>query len=491
MHTRYIHLNQAYIVFLLCWIFFTSSTTYAQQLDSIATVGLAAKQHPPSDLFFLLTASDFTLFRGKTSPYLNSLQIIDANDPWPPIWYMPMRADTSLGLPFAAMIPLNASIQNNQLNFYSKWRGKDNTRKDGFVFVNDKLFAIDTLSQTPLEIDNHDLKLSRADEFLYFVKKDTNLPQVISDKKSHTLTKYTTEVIQVADRSGKVVFEWDPLLHLGLESEYEPYRALSSSWYKHEAIDWSHGNSLAWDEDGNILYSYRYIGIGKIDRLDGHVIWRIDRKKQRINTYSDSIPFFLQHDIQSFTDKSGNHLYSIWSNGDKSFKHPTGLVFSVSDTLNNQHSVKLWRVIDPNKSRKGTDSGGNLDIDPDGGYLVNYGRYNNDTIGGDAFFEYRDSHDSLICAYTIPAAFFSYRVHKIAGWHIDRPQVIEYNGTLSASTPSQEITWYQLPDTNLKQIKKVRNGKTYAPVTSGKYCAVVKMGIGYATSKPINIIKTK
>jgi hypothetical protein len=37
------------------------------------------------------------------------------------------------------------------------------------------------------------------------------------------------------------------------------------------------------DEDGNILYSLKNIGIGKISRADGHIIWQVDRKKQKIN----------------------------------------------------------------------------------------------------------------------------------------------------------------------------------------------------------------
>ena len=89
----------------------------AQELGKIAHVSL--KQGSPSDsLSFILAPVDYNAFRNEFVKCASSLQIVDANTPWPPRWYFSYRAESRPKGEFNNVI-IDASSQNEQISFFT------------------------------------------------------------------------------------------------------------------------------------------------------------------------------------------------------------------------------------------------------------------------------------------------------------------------------------------------------------------------------------
>jgi hypothetical protein len=408
---------------------------------------------------------------------------------------MQLPLDTGLGLPYSALIPLNAEKRNSKMSYFTIINTRDNDNdiknKRGFLICNEQMEHIDTFVLPNAEIDHHEYQENDIGERLFFVKKDTIIDiSNLTGQKKDTAFRCLNELIKIVDASGRETFSWDPLKNLGFESEFSGYKQMSSRWYKGAAFDWAHANSLYWDEDGNILYSFRFIGIGKISKLDGHIIWRIDRKCQRPNPLSDSIPIFLQHDFKVVRTENGEKAYSFWSSGDKTANYCIAYQFTVTGS-STVPVFKLLKHIKPQFPVTATDAGGNYDTEPDGSYLLNYGKYQNDTTAYRSFFEYRNQKNTLIGQYAAPNIIVSYRIHRLFGMRPARPVIIQKEGSLTIADVERECTWYKISNASKKEIVMVGKSKTYYPREAGAYCATISYGIGYSVSKPINFIKTK
>jgi hypothetical protein len=455
---------------------------YAQSLESIFPVTSAYCKLPDS-VSFVFASTDYNYFLNLPASFTSSLQIIDANEPWPPRWYLPSSFDSLL--PFMALMPINGSVQQNKLSYYTVFRyhspGLNQIARVAYILCNEQAEPVDTFFGN-LEIDSHEFRLYPNGEKLYF--------DVAGEKLNgrdllglDTMMKIKYENIAISDSRDSVIFYWNTLSHLGLRSMYPVYRDIQRLIKTNNAFDFSHGNSLWFDYDGDILYSFKHIGIGKISRKDGHIIWRIDRSNLKPNLLSDTIPLFLQHDFKSVKDSSGNIIYTVLSNGDSLNPHCKVLEFTLHWTADSVPVFKLFkRIIAPENIR--ITIAGNFDLEQNGNYLLNYGVYRSDTAANHNFLEYRDSRDSLLAAYTVPSRCFYYRVHKTGNWGPHRPVVIEKTGTLMCIT-GESGTWYKLYGKGLKSVKLVGKGSEFQPPVSGYYCVAVKSGIGYVVSMPV------
>jgi hypothetical protein len=102
-------------------------------------------------------------------------------------------------------------------------------------------------------------------------------------------------VIQEVDADNNVLFQWRSWDHIPITD------TTSSLTQSH--IDYVHGNSLAWDDDGNIILSSRYLDeVTKIDRQSGEIIWRLGGKANQFTFIGDGEPFFDQHDARHLDD---------------------------------------------------------------------------------------------------------------------------------------------------------------------------------------------
>src|ERR1700689_3351345 len=105
--------------------------------------------------------------------------------------------------------------------------------------------------------------------------------------------------------TGKVIFEWHSLGKVGFDESYWPVPDSST-----EAWDYIHINSLAIDDDGNLLLSARHTStVYKLDRRTGEVIWSLGGKKSDFHFGKDA-GFSFQHNAIS----TGQNAIAIFDN---------------------------------------------------------------------------------------------------------------------------------------------------------------------------------
>jgi len=479
------------IIYAFAWcVFMGLKALNAQQLDSILPV-LRQQGILTDSVSFILTATDYSFWQGQPAKFAGSMQIIDAANPWPPRWFATSPVDSNLKKINAGNTPIiNAFEQGGKLIFsnaiYRSYPGGHTAQQQAILMCNQHFELTDTFYKPGYEVDVHDFAINDKGEKLYFLVCDTTVTMKdFSGKDTGGLISITYEKIQIDNSTGKTIFSWNPIVSLGLNAMYKPYTYEKSVMNRRINLGWSHGNSLCWDKDGNILYSYKYIGIGKISVQDGHSIWRVDRNHLKAGPESDSLPVFLQHNLQFINDAKPQSTYTVISNGDSIYPHCSAYQFTVLENNTDPHLKITKHFTSTSVPETG---GGNYDVETNGDYLINYGLYQGDSLHQHILFEYRAKNDSLLGQYTGLQQTFCYRVHKFTGNRPPRPLVVQKKGALVLAK-QQNAVWYQLSGKYMALVTKAGTGNKFIPAHPGYYCAVVKYGIGYAVSQVINYRK--
>lgn len=105
----------------------------------------------------------------------------------------------------------------------------------------------------------------------------------------------TGTTVQHIGPTGTLLFRWSPFDHFAITDVDLAERTGLS-------VNWTHGNALDFDTDGNLLVSFRNLSeITKINSTSGAVMWRMGgRRNQFTFPGSTSPPFFRQHGVRSF-----------------------------------------------------------------------------------------------------------------------------------------------------------------------------------------------
>jgi hypothetical protein len=480
------------IAAILVSLLIFSGGVSAQLLQSVIPINCTQNSLPDS-FSFLLTATDYHLWAGGPLSYASSMQIIDAGNPWPPRWFTTAPVDVNMRQANETGLPItNAAEQHGEITFanaiFKKYINGSAGMQQAYLMCNHAMELVDTFFKPGREIDGHDFALNDSGEKLYFLSCDTLVDmRGFWGNKSDSLVSIRYERIEIADKKGKTIFRWNPIENFGIEGMYKPYIFEKSVMNNVVNLGWSHGNSLRWDLDGNILYSFKYIGIGKLSRADGHFMWRIDRNNQKPYAESDSLPIFLQHDLNVVKHLNGINTYTVLSNGDSLHPHCTGYQFVITGEGGNAR-LKIIKSFTATGNIPETGAG-NYDVQSNGNYLINYGIYKGDTSGNHILFECRDKTDKLLSQYTVMPYGFCYRVHQINNWRPPRPVVRRKNGTLIAANGENNGTWYKLSGRELKTVTVAGAGSKLAAPEDGYYCLAVPYGIGYAVSVPFKYVK--
>jgi hypothetical protein len=99
--------------------------------------------------------------------------------------------------------------------------------------------------------------------------------------------------------TGRVVFEWHSLGHVGLDESYWKLRKMKGKW---PPYDYFHINSIEREPDGNLLVSARNThAIYEIDHQTGRVRWRLGGKKSDFKMGPGTV-FNWQHDARLHAD---------------------------------------------------------------------------------------------------------------------------------------------------------------------------------------------
>jgi hypothetical protein len=107
----------------------------------------------------------------------------------------------------------------------------------------------------------------------------------------------TGTAVQHVSAGGVLLFEWTPFDHFDIAD-------LDAASRSGATVNWTHGNSLDLDPDGNLLVSFRNLSeITKIDTQTGQVLWRMGGARNQFTFADTPAPAFArQHGLRLTAD---------------------------------------------------------------------------------------------------------------------------------------------------------------------------------------------
>lgn len=212
-----------------------------------------------------------------------------------------------------------------------------------------------------LNADQHELRLTPHNTALIVIYNP--VPYDLSPFGGPSTGKVVDGVVQEIDvASGRVLFEWHSLDHVGLDESHAPVPAPAAV----SPYDYFHINAVNLDEDGNLLISARNTwAIYKVSRRSGEVQWRLGGTKSNF-ALGEGVQFAWQHDpepvdrdtVRIFDNEAGPAVLPqsrvIWVRHDRrrhvatlvrSIVHPDGLSAPSqgnSQALEDGHTFVGW-----------------------------------------------------------------------------------------------------------------------------------------------------
>ena len=102
----------------------------------------------------------------------------------------------------------------------------------------------------------------------------------------------TGTVVQHLDATGGILFDWSPFDHLSVTD-------LDAESRSGAVVNWTHGNSLDLDADGNLVVSHRTLSeVIKIDTRTGKILWRMGGSRNHFAFPESGPPFLRQHGVR-------------------------------------------------------------------------------------------------------------------------------------------------------------------------------------------------
>jgi Arylsulfotransferase (ASST) len=158
---------------------------------------------------------------------------------------------------------------------------------------------------------------------------------------------------------GTLLFHWSPFDHFAITDGQLADRTGTN-------VNWTHGNALDLDVDGNLIVSFRNLGeVTKIDAVSGAVIWRMGGRKNQFTFFDPSIPVFLgQHSARISAPGELMILDNLGNPGES-----RGERYTMDEAA---RTVRLARSYSSNPSVV-TQIGGSVQSLPNGRTLVSFG----------------------------------------------------------------------------------------------------------------------
>ncbi|MCI0432295.1 MAG: aryl-sulfate sulfotransferase [Gemmatimonadetes bacterium] len=128
----------------------------------------------------------------------------------------------------------------------------------------------------------------------YWILCDEYRTMDLSAAGGHSAARVTGTVVQHVAADGALLFEWSPFDHFAI-TDLDPAERTGVN------VNWTHGNSLDFADDGNLLLSFRSLGeITKIDVRSGDVIWRMGGLANQFTFLDAQVPpFSRQHSVRA------------------------------------------------------------------------------------------------------------------------------------------------------------------------------------------------
>jgi hypothetical protein len=182
-----------------------------------------------------------------------------------------------------------------------------------FIALDHNYVEVDTLTcRNGYTTDAHELLLL-PDGHSLFICQDSlkrDMSQVIPGGSNNATV--VENVIQELDENNVVCFEWYSWEHFNMEDA-------SNIDLRSSMIDYVHMNSIAVDDDDNLVISSRHLcEVTKINRETCAIIWRLGGVHNQFTFIDESVGFSYQHDVRPVPGKP-NH-YTLFDNGN--YLHP-------------------------------------------------------------------------------------------------------------------------------------------------------------------------
>jgi hypothetical protein len=204
----------------------------------------------------------------------------------------------------------------------------------------------------------HDIVLE--DDGSYLLLCDETRTMDLTASGGVAAARVTGTVVQRIDRIGTLRFEWNPFDHFAITDVPANERTGTN-------VNWTHGNSLDVDGDGDLLVSFRNLGeITKIDGRTGAVIWRLGGLRNQFSFIGVADPAFArQHSVR--VDPVTGALVLLDNLGDRSESRAER--YLIDETSRSARLVQSYGSI-PGVV---TEIGGSVQPLPDGRTLVSFG----------------------------------------------------------------------------------------------------------------------
>jgi len=171
--------------------------------------------------------------------------------------------------------------------------------------------------------------------------------------------RVTGTAVQHLSADGRLLFHWSPFDHFAITDGALADRTGAS-------VNWTHGNALDFDIDGNLIVSFRNLGeLTKIDAASGAVIWRMGGRRNQFTFLDSPSPAF-----------SGQHSVRITSPGSLEILDNLGTALeSRAETYSLDETALSARLAQSYSSIPGvvTQIGGSVQGLPGGRTLVSFG----------------------------------------------------------------------------------------------------------------------
>jgi hypothetical protein len=178
----------------------------------------------------------------------------------------------------------------------------------------------------------HDLISKREGD--YWLLCDESRTMDLSEVGGLSNAVVTGTAVQHLDSAGNLLFQWSPFEHFAITDG-------SPDDLKGTKVNWTHGNGLEFDTDGNLLVSFRNLNeITKIDVATGAVIWRMGGRRNQFTFSGSSSPAFSgQHGVRVSATGEVAILDNIGTPGESRAEH-----YAIDAA---SHTARLTRYYSP------------------------------------------------------------------------------------------------------------------------------------------------
>src|SRR5215217_2970990 len=216
--------------------------------------------------------------------------------------------------------------------------------------------------------DHHEFLISPQDTALILIYSP--VPWDLSSIGGLKNDRVWQGIVQELDiETGKVLFEWHSLEHVGLD---ETYATVSQDG--RPGLDYFHANSIEVDHDNNLLVSARQtFTVYKIDRNTGEIIWRLGGKNSDFKM-GPGTRFAFQHDARRHRDGT----ITIFDNGTTIFHDTVPEAVEESRAIvlkldeRKMSATLLREYTHPDKQY--ADAAGNMQLLPNDNVFIGWGR---------------------------------------------------------------------------------------------------------------------